>query len=459
MRYFLKYSIFKRYKGPIEGAANSNSGYRINLLKNIDHEFDDEQYTCRSKDGKKEVFTRKRFFTIRKLVVVIMLLKTSYQRELDKFCKTLMGGEFNIREVTKGALTQARAKLNPWAFQRLNEVSVEAFYDGAEYLEWKGMRVLAVDGSNLKLPKSQSIIEEFGLCKVGRNKEKDVCMARCSLLYDVLNHVTIDAQIGPYRESEKSLFVKHFPKLSKGDLVLGDRGYPSTELMLRLVNQEVEYCFRMKEHGFKVVSDFTSSGVKQQLVELSLSTKAKAFLTDQEPPHTIACRLIKITLDNGEIEILATSLLDEQQYEYEQFEALYHTRWNVEEGYKLLKSRIEIEAFSGKTARSIHQDFHAKVLMLTLCATLAFPIEQKVREEYSKNQTGNKYDQQINRTSAIGVTKESLISLIIRKSYQQGIDCMDMIIENTREVIRKDRRNKIHKKPKRLFHTAYKPIA
>ena len=70
-----------------------------------------------------------------------------------------MGGEFNIREVTKGALTQARAKLNPWAFQRLNEVSVEAFYDGAEYLEWKGMRVLAVDGSNLKLPKSQS----FGL--------------------------------------------------------------------------------------------------------------------------------------------------------------------------------------------------------------------------------------------------------------------------------------------------------
>lgn len=91
-----------------------------------------------------------------------MLLKTSYQRELDKFCKTLMTGQFNIRVVTKGALTQARAKLHPWAFIRLNEVAVNTFYEGAEYLEWKGLRVLAVDGSTLKLPRSKSIIEEFG---------------------------------------------------------------------------------------------------------------------------------------------------------------------------------------------------------------------------------------------------------------------------------------------------------
>ena len=260
-----------------------------------------------------------------------MLLKTSYQRELDKFCKTLIGGDFNIREVTKGALTQARAKLHPHAFIRLNEVAVETFYEGAEYLEWKGLRVLAVDGSSLKLPKSDSIVKEFGKYKTGRNSDTEVCMARCSLLYDVLNHVTIDAQIGPYKESEKNLFLNHFEQLKEGDLVLGDRNYPSTELMLRLANKGVEYCFRMKEHGSKVVSSFVNSGVKQQIVFLPLSKKAMAFVKDEKSAQSIECRLIRITLENGEVEILATSLLDENEYEYEQFEALYHMRWNVEE--------------------------------------------------------------------------------------------------------------------------------
>jgi len=163
-----------------------------------------------------------------------MLLKTSYQRELDKFCKTLIGGDFNVREVTKGALSQARAKLNPWAFQRLNEVSVQSFYEGAEYTVWEDMRILAVDGSRLRLPKSQSIIEEFGEHGFGPNADSMASMATCSLLYDVLNHITIDAQIGPYTEGEKSLLDKHLPKLEEGDLLLSDRGYPSQELMLIL---------------------------------------------------------------------------------------------------------------------------------------------------------------------------------------------------------------------------------
>ena len=96
--------------------------------------------------------------------------------------------------------------------------------------------------------------------------------------------------------------------------------------------------------------------------------------------------------------------------------------------------------------------------MLTLCATLAYPIAQKVKEEYSKEQTGNKHNQQINRTSAIGITKENLISILLRKFHQKGIDCMDAIIEDTREIVRKGRKNKIKKRTKRLFHPSYKPI-
>ena len=451
--------IFKRYKDLIERSFLQKSEYRKNLLKNIDHEFTEEQYNCRSKDGKKGVFTRERFFTIKNLVVIIMLLKTSYQRELDKFCKTLIGGDFNVREVTKGALSQARAKLNPWAFERLNEVSVQSFYEGAEYTIWEDMRILAVYGSRLRLPKSQSIIEEFGEHGFGPNADSKACMATCSLLYDVLNHITIDAQIGPYTESEKSLLDKHLPKLEQGDLLLADRGYPSLELMLKLGLKQVEFCFRMKENWWLDVKDFVESGEMEKIVEFEVPKKIQQLFNQEDRQSKIKCRLIKIELDNGEIEVLCTSLLDQKKYEYDQFEALYHVRWDVEEAFKLLKSRVEIEAFSGKTERSVYQDFHAKVLMMTLCAALAYPIEQKVKEEYKKERTGNKYDQQINKTSALSITKENLVQILLRGMHQKGIDCMDAIIENTRDIIRQGRHFERNKNPKRLYHTCYKPIA
>jgi len=39
-------------------------------------------------------------------------------------------------------------------------------------------------------------------------------------------------------------------------------------------------------------------------------------------------------------------------------------RWNEKEAYKLLKSRIEIERFTGKKAKAIKQDLQAKVCHL-----------------------------------------------------------------------------------------------
>ena len=100
-------------------------------------------------------------------------------------------------------MTQARAKLNPIAFRRLNDVAVNSFYGGTPYSTWINQRVLAVDGSNLPLPGSKSISEEFGTYQAGRNADQAVNMAKCSLPYDVLNLVTIDSQLGGTKPVKK----------------------------------------------------------------------------------------------------------------------------------------------------------------------------------------------------------------------------------------------------------------
>lgn len=131
------------------------------------YELENEEFKGHSKDGPKGVFSRNRKLTFNILIILIIKFKSSIQRELDSFFKAISRSDFNIREVTKGAFSQARAKLNPWAFMRLNEVAVNSFYNDVEYYVWYGLRVLAIDGTRLVLPNHPSVIKELGLYHFG----------------------------------------------------------------------------------------------------------------------------------------------------------------------------------------------------------------------------------------------------------------------------------------------------
>ncbi|MDO9254198.1 MAG: IS4 family transposase [Bacteroidales bacterium] len=422
-------------------------------------ELEKEDYRSRSKDGRTGVFTRDRKLTFNNLISIIIIFKSSIQRELDSFFKALSKSDFKIREVTKGALSQARAKLNPWAFIRLNEVAVNTFYDRAEYYQWHGMRTLAVDGSRLVLPNHPSVIQEFGQHEFGPKADSKRSLAMVSMLYDVLNQVTIDAQIAPYASSESNLLVKHLDKVQKGDLLLLDRGYPSFWLLFLLKAKGVEFCVRLKDDWWLKVKDFAESAELERLVTFKLPKKDRRKLADYPEIYDIeiTCRLIKVELPTGETEILCTSLTDIEKYPHEEFEPLYHYRWQEEEAYKLLKNRIEIENFSGKTAKAVKQDFHAKVFLMTLCATYAHPIEEKVIQEYKADQN-RKHSQKINRTNAISMTQEIIIGVLIRKQFAKALEAFDHVVAQTREIIRPGRNNPRNKKPKKLYSMNYKRL-
>lgn len=405
------------------------------------------------------MFTRSRKLPIRTLILLVLKFKSSIQRELDRFYKEVTQSDFNIRAVTKGAFTQARAKLNPWAFKRLNEVAVNSFYDGAEYYVWHNMRLLAVDGTRLVLPNHPTVTEEFGVHQFGPKANSPRSLAMGSLLYDALNLITLDSQIAPYASSERDLLMQHLEQVKPGDLLLLDRGYPCFWLLFLMKAKGIEFCVRLKEDWWLKVKDFTESLEKERIVTFTLPKKDRAKLKDF--PHIldteITCRLIKVELENGEKEVLCTSLTDTNTYAHEEFEQLYHYRWNEEEAYKLLKSRIELENFSGKTAKAVKQDFHAKVFLMTLCAAYAHPIEEKVIKEYKADQN-RKYDQKINRTNALATTMDMLVPTFIHKEYRAALQAFDQLVEKTREIIRPGRSNPRKKKPKKPYSMNYKRL-
>jgi hypothetical protein len=321
-------------------------------------------------------FSRCRKLTFKNLIVLIIKSRSSIQRDLDRFYKVLNRGDFNIREVTKSAFTQARSKLEPWAFIRLNDVAVNTFYKEANYDVWGGLRVLAVDGTRLVLPNHSSIVEEFGQHDFGPKANSPRSLAMGSMLYDVLNQLTIDAQLAPYAASERDLLMKHLDKVKKGDLLLLDRGYPCYWLLFLLKAKSIEFCVRLKDDWWLKVKEFRESKEKECIVKFALPKKDRNKLVDfpQLQDGEIECRLVKVELSNGEIEVLCTSLLNSTLFTHKDIEELYHYRWNEEEAYKLLKCRIEVEDFSGKTVNAVKQDFFAKIFLMTLCAIYAHPI-------------------------------------------------------------------------------------
>lgn len=387
-----------------------------------------------------------------------MSFKSSLQRDLDRFYKALSNSDFNIREVTKSALTQARAKLKPEAFKRLNEVAVETFYRNADYYVWHGMRILAVDGSRLALPNHSTIKKTFGVHGFGPNADSNRSLAVTSLLYDVLNHITIDGEMAAYTCSERELLMKHISKIGNGDLLLLDRGYPCLWLFFLLKAKGVEFCMRIKEDWLQV-KDFSESEDQQRIVKFTLPKKDRGKLAEYPEIWTqeLECRLIKVELPTGETEILCTSLTDYEKYDISDFKELYNLRWNEEESYKLLKCRGELEKFSGKTDKAVLQDFYAKIFMLTMCAAYAHPIAEKVKEEYKEDQN-RKFAQQINRTNALANFMDLIIPAFLKKKVQEALKVFDDLVYKTREIIRPNRSVPRKKKPKRPYHMNYKPL-
>jgi hypothetical protein len=386
-------------------------------------------------------------------------VKSSLQRELDSFYKEITGSDFNIREVTKGAFTQARSKLSHEVFIKLNQSVNNTFYSEAPYLVWNKMRLLSVDGTRLVLPNHKSVKEEFGEHSFGPKADSKRSLAMGSFLYDPINMLTLDAQIAPYASSERELLYKHLEKVKKGDLLLLDRGYPSLALIFLLTARGIGFCMRMKENWWLNVKEFSESGREQQFVSFRLPQKDRELLKDYPWMYekVIKCRLVSISLPNGEKEILCTSLMDRGKYPVEDIAELYHYRWNEEEGYKLFKSRMEIENFSGKTALAVKQDFFAKVFIMSLCADLAFPIEERVKKEYEQEKE-LKHQQKINRTNALSMTRDICIGLFLKKLIKRALNAFDKIVKATREIIRPDRKNERKHHLKRLYHMNYKRL-
>ena len=412
-------------------------------------------FIARHRINKKD-FTRNRKLPFHVLIVfLINLVKGSYQDELDKFFKTIFRFDVAKRVVSKAALTKARMKLKFEAFMELNLQLITYFEKHFRPKLWFGFRLLAIDGSTTKLPITDDVAQHFGVWNVRQGAPSP--MARVSQLFDVLNKITVDALIKPKRIGERELAAQHLLNVMPNDLILLDRGYPAWWLFNLILSMQANFCARVSCTKWKIVRKFFRSGLSEKVVTVPVHSTSVAQCRQMGLNTTpLKLRLVRIEND-GKVAVLITSLVDTEKYPIELFSDLYHKRWPVEEDYKIIKCRIELENFSGQSTLSVYQDIHAKVFAKNLVWMMAFPVQDRIDDEI----VHTKHRYQINFTQALSKSKGviALLFLDANRLIKRLIADLQYIFQRTVEPIRPGRKypRKQKAKPRRYF-PQYKPI-
>jgi len=412
-------------------------------------------FIARHRQSEKD-FTRQRKLPFPVLIAfLINFVRGSYQDELDKFFKVLHRFDVPRRVVSKVALTKARMKVKFQAFTDLNHQLIGYFEKHFNPLTWRGFRLLAMDGSLIRLPQIKEIAEHFGVWR-GRQGLPSA-MARISELFDVLNKLTVDALLYPKSVGERQLAAQHLLKLMPNDLVLLDRGYPAWWLFQLIISMNGHFCARISCTKWKAVRKFFYSKLDEKIICLPIHATSvaacKEMGLDMQP---LKLRLLRI-YNGSEVLILITSLMDTQLYPIDIFSDLYHCRWPVEEDYKAIKCRMELENFTGKSVHSVYQDFHAKIFAKNMVSIMALPINQDLK----KNTEGRKRVYQVNFTQALSKSKGAL-ALLLHETKSKIIRLVAElfnIFQRTIEPIRPGRKYpRKHKISARKFFPQYKPI-
>jgi hypothetical protein len=356
-------------------------------------------------------FTRNRKLPFEELMLfMLQSLKSSTQCALRRFF-TGLGKPVTMKQQS---LSEARSKLNVWAFRNLFELTVQTMTEHRTE-KWHGYLVYATDGIKVSLPIDKELSAYYGAL----GKDATAPTAQGSAMYDVLNDIIVDALIEPMQEDERTLAKKHIEScknLAPEDkkLLIFDRNYPSFDFIEELENNGLFYVMRVR-------TKFN--------LDIDAQTSTTGYVWLRQGDRRLHVRVIKFALDSGETETLITNITDARLGK-NAFKKLYFMRWPVETKYDIVKNKLKRENFNARTVEGIQQDFFAAMYLANFAAACAADVQCDIEE--ARKDKDNKYQYKANLNELIGVLKDRLIFAIA----EDDEDCQSVLMQSILDEIK-----------------------
>jgi hypothetical protein len=265
--------------------------------------------------------------------------------------------------VSKSSISALRSRLGSAPLRDLMRSCCLPLADPARQPQafYRGLRVMAIDGSRLELADEVDVATAFGR-PGSRTGVAGYPQAQCVVLAECATHAIVAAELGPYRGDEWELCQWLLGALEPGMLLLADRGFNGFEHWQQALASGAQLLWRATESRLLPVEQLLPDGSYLSRIEPTGVGKAAAAA------QGLQVRVIEYQLpdvpDAAPRYRLMTSLLDPAQAPALELAALYHQRWQVEAVFDELKTHLRQgrRVLRSKTAELVRQEFYGWVL-------------------------------------------------------------------------------------------------
>jgi len=336
----------------------------------------------------------------------------------------------NSTTATSSAFVQQRKKILPFALERLFHDFVSQTSQEDNY---KGYKILAVDGSDIQIPTNLNDRDSLIVTKEG---VKPYNLLHLNALYNLLTHTYEDAILYKCKEAGENKAMTEMvdrSSIENKTILIMDRGYEAYNNMAHIQEKGWFYLIRIKDlgqhktgilHGFELPKEarfdehidlnLTRKQTNEMKKLLSQKNKfrwiphkcpfdylpAKSRKSDPALLYHLPFRIVRFPISDDSYEVVVTNL-DAEEFPPEELKKLYGMRWGIETSFRDLKYTVGLLHFHSKKVEYILQEIFAGLIMYNFSELITshVVIEKKDR----------KYNYKVNFSVAVHICREFLL--------------------------------------------------
>ena len=263
--------------------------------------------------------------------------------------------------LAKSGLTQARQRLGKaapeWLFKQCGQVwGCERYPEDT----WHDLQVFAVDGALFRTADNEELRGHFGSGNSIGERQTPYPVLRLVTMMNVRSHVIVDAAISPYRRGEIPLAKGFIDSLPDNSVTLLDKGFYGADLLCRIAMEGKQRHWLIPARKGLVYKLLDEVDSHDKLIEMKVSPQARK--KTPELPETWQVRAVTYEVDGKEKTVFTS--LPRDKYSAQQVATLYHERWEIELGYRDIKSSMQHNALTlrSKTVELVYQEIWGLLL-------------------------------------------------------------------------------------------------
>lgn len=278
-----------------------------------------------------------------------------------------------------GAYCQARKRLPEEFFSETARQTGSAL-DSKSNLNWlwKGLRVYIYDGSTVTMPDTAENQRAYPQ-NVAQRPGLGFPIARIAAIFSLACGAVVDLGICRYAgkgQSELGLLRTLMKIFRPGDILLADRLMCAWTEMVMLQQLGVESVCRLTSHRNADFRRGKRLGKDDHLVKWLKPTKPRSIEREAYDalPEFLMVRECRVRIEQPGFRIttlvIATTLLDADEFTKDDLAQLYRRRWHAELDLRSLKQTMQMDILRCKTPELVRKEIWTHILAYNLIRTI-----------------------------------------------------------------------------------------